>query len=752
MLFRFALVCALATASLFGQAAPASWVQLQPGGFGPGPGSILNAGYSAARKELLVFAAGDTLWKLSNADGLAAPNWTRVTASGTLPGERSSASIVYDEGTDTLTMFGGGTGTAEFTADLYQLTGAFGPTPVWQRLNISGPTPRLGASLVWQPSSGRAILFGGRTQGAGYRYLGDTWALRLTGVGAPEWIPLLEAGPARYGHGAFYDPASDVLTVFSGFANDFLLSDSWVLRNASGSSAVAPVWERQNATFPAVVFPSAVTDVAFKRGIFFGGLASGPISSTLGLVTNSNAAGGTPVVGAVNATNPPAGRWGHSAFYDPNSNRMILFGGRTAAGISLEVWVLRNANGLPNALSADPAILEFRIPAFNTPPAAIPFTVSSRFAPLRVTATAQTASGTNWLVVTPTDLGATPRQFTASIDMAAAPPGILDGSITITAEDDTPPVVIPVQLIFEACTSVAINPAQLEFTAAGGVGTFEVVATGNCGWTVSSGSPWARITANAIGTGRASVTYQVDPNLVATPRQTLLSVRDKIHTVSQAASPCNFTLGSNSQEVSAAQATYSVTITGSAAGCAWDTAVNVSWVRLTSGVTGVTAGVVQFQVDANSAIVARQTTLILGGQPFVLRQSGTPAGLRFQPIAPCRLVDTRVGEGKTGAFGPPALVAGAAREVPVPQGSCGVPATALAYSLNVTVLPAGPVLQFLTVWPSGDVRPNASTLNSFDGKIVANAALIPAGPNGAISVYSTDATELIVDINGYFVP
>jgi len=269
---------------------------------------------------------------------------------------------------------------------------------------------------------------------------------------------------------------------------------------------------------------------------------------------------------------------------------------------------------------------------------------------------------------------------------------------------------------------------------------------------VTSASPWARIIANATATGRASVTYQVDPNLVATPRQTLLSVRDKMHTVSQAASPCNFTLGSNAQEVSPVQATYSVTITGSAAGCAWDTAVNASWVRLTSGVSGVTAGVIQFQVDANSGIVARQTTLILGGQAFVLRQSGTPAGLRFQPIAPCRLVDTRVGEGKTGAFGPPALAAGATREVPVPQGSCGVPATALAYSLNVTVLPGGPVLQFLTVWPAGDVRPNASTLNSFDGKIVANAALIPAGPSGAINVYATDATDLIVDINGYFVP
>jgi len=38
--------------------------------------------------------------------------------------------------------------------------------------------------------------------------------------------------------------------------------------------------------------------------------------------------------------------------------------------------------------------------------------------------------------------------------------------------------------------------------------------------------------------------------------------------------------------------------------------------------------------------------------------------------------------------------------VPIPASSCGIPATAAAYSVNVTVVPDGP-LAYLTMWPFG---------------------------------------------------
>jgi hypothetical protein len=89
------------------------------------------------------------------------------------------------------------------------------------------------------------------------------------------------------------------------------------------------------------------------------------------------------------------------------------------------------------------------------------------------------------------------------------------------------------------------------------------------------------------------------------------------------------------------------------------------------------------------------------------------------------------------------------RTVPVVNSGCGIPSNALAYSVNATVVPQGP-LGFLTMWPSGRAQPFVSTLNATTGEIVANAAIVPAGDGGAISAYATNATHLVLDINGYF--
>ena len=116
-------------------------------------------------------------------------------------------------------------------------------------------------------------------------------------------------------------------------------------------------------------------------------------------------------------------------------------------------------------------------------------------------------------------------------------------------------------------------------------------------------------------------------------------------------------------------------------------------------------------------------------------------------MTPCRVADTR---DATGPFGGPSIAGETSRSFVIPNSACGVPSTATAYSLNVTVVPrAG--LGYLTVWPTGMTQPVVSTLNS-DGRVKANAAIVPAGTGGAISVYATDTTDFVLDINGYFVP
>ena len=124
-----------------------------------------------------------------------------------------------------------------------------------------------------------------------------------------------------------------------------------------------------------------------------------------------------------------------------------------------------------------------------------------------------------------------------------------------------------------------------------------------------------------------------------------------------------------------------------------------------------------------------------------------PSPIQWVSIAPCRLVDTR---GPNGPFGGPALSPGVPRSFAFPSDpNCPIPTTALAYSLNVTVVPSGH-LGYLTIWPTGPTQPLVSTMNSADGRTKANAALVEAGNSEAVSVFATDATNVIIDIDGYF--
>jgi len=75
----------------------------------------------------------------------------------------------------------------------------------------------------------------------------------------------------------------------------------------------------------------------------------------------------------------------------------------------------------------------------------------------------------------------------------------------------------------------------------------------------------------------------------------------------------------------------------------------------------------------------------------------------------------------------------------------------MAYSLNATVLPRT-TLGYLTLWPTGPPQPYVSTLNSYDGSVVANAAIVPAGAGGSASAFVSDLSDLILDVNGYFAP
>ncbi len=124
------------------------------------------------------------------------------------------------------------------------------------------------------------------------------------------------------------------------------------------------------------------------------------------------------------------------------------------------------------------------------------------------------------------------------------------------------------------------------------------------------------------------------------------------------------------------------------------------------------------------------------------------APLPFVAITPCRLADTR-GNGFSGAFGPPSLAAGPGRDFPI-TGQCGIPSGAQAVSANLTVTNTlGP--GFISAYPQGAAFPGVSTLNFVAGQTLANAAVVPLGPTGAMSVVAgVSGTDFIIDVNGYY--
>ncbi len=131
-----------------------------------------------------------------------------------------------------------------------------------------------------------------------------------------------------------------------------------------------------------------------------------------------------------------------------------------------------------------------------------------------------------------------------------------------------------------------------------------------------------------------------------------------------------------------------------------------------------------------------------------------PGSAQLTSLVPARLLDTRVGTGTIdGQFaGGGALGAGGTFDLPV-SGRGGVPVSGVAaVVLNVTaVTPSG--TGYITAWPSGTARPNASNLNFTPGSTRPNLVIAALGDNGQIALFnSAGFTDVVVDVVGWIAP
>jgi hypothetical protein len=125
-----------------------------------------------------------------------------------------------------------------------------------------------------------------------------------------------------------------------------------------------------------------------------------------------------------------------------------------------------------------------------------------------------------------------------------------------------------------------------------------------------------------------------------------------------------------------------------------------------------------------------------------------PVATRFYTVTPCRVVDTR---NPTGPYGGPALAANTSRSFAV-GGQCGVPTTAKAASLNLTVT-GGTAPGILRLYPGGTLTPLASAINYGAGKTRANNQTTPLGSAASLAVRCDQVSgivQVIIDVNGYF--
>jgi hypothetical protein len=135
------------------------------------------------------------------------------------------------------------------------------------------------------------------------------------------------------------------------------------------------------------------------------------------------------------------------------------------------------------------------------------------------------------------------------------------------------------------------------------------------------------------------------------------------------------------------------------------------------------------------------TNIIVDVSGWFSDGSAATTGSHFTPLVPQRILDTRNGFGAVPPSGTGSMQL---------TDTAAMGATAIV--INVTAIgPTSP--SYLTLWPEGVGRPNASDLNFAAGDTVPNLVIVKLGPNGLVDFYNlTGYTDVAVDLAGYFGP
>jgi hypothetical protein len=150
----------------------------------------------------------------------------------------------------------------------------------------------------------------------------------------------------------------------------------------------------------------------------------------------------------------------------------------------------------------------------------------------------------------------------------------------------------------------------------------------------------------------------------------------------------------------------------------------------------------------NKRTVSKSILLAFASLMAAVSAAAQTGPYQFFAVPPCRIVDTRNPNGTNGG---PIMSSNSQRDFAV-RGNCGIPSTAKAVSLNVTITGATQA-SFLTLWPSGGTRPVVSTIDfSQTDPALANGAIVGLSATATdLSVYNNfGSVHVILDVTGYF--
>jgi virginiamycin B lyase len=230
-------------------------------------------------------------------------------------------------------------------------------------------------------------------------------------------------------------------------------------------------------------------------------------------------------------------------------------------------------------LTATPTSLGFSYQQGGSQPLAQVVSIASSGATVSFTATASTASGGNWLSVSPAS-GSTPASLSVSVDTAGLSPNTYSGSIIITsAGAANSPVNVPVTLVVSASSAQYVIFTTFNAPGAGtgqGQGTFAISLndsegiSGNYvdasdvghGFTSAANGAITTFDVPGAGTGSGQGSYAGNINLAGTIAGQYLDVNNVYHGYVRAASGVITTFDAPGAGTSAYQGTQVTGIDG----------------------------------------------------------------------------------------------------------------------------------------------------------------------------------------------